>query len=404
MIHNLAYILAILQGSVGIALSIGSLEAIELVSSFIDGYPTFKSNWPILLNAHPNVKARLLKKLSSQGLKMEHFEKLTYPKFGLIVNPNEADWSRNFQIDQEVYFLDQDKTLIEKYEVNDIEILQNIALIENGTLSPIQNLDTWQRRANFHGQNFISLVEQFVPYCIMNPSCNQANYLPDKKVYEVQPHTHFEGVSLDLMEIFQTKLNFTNTYFKPMVEAWGVPIFHDNGSIELAPGVIRELMENRADLVVPFIAFLADREQVISFSTPLGDSHFGIVVSNSAVQHDFDFMVYLRPFHGWAWLGVELSMFLACILMYLLWKKNTSNWAILGEIWYKIFQSQLGAGNFTFIWSKAKFSVKTFLFILLLVGNLFWLSYKASLTSSLAIPRLKLPFNDLKSLLATDYK
>ena len=44
------------------------------------------------------------------------------------------------------------------------------------------------------------------------------------------------------------------------------------------------------------------------------------------------------------------------------------------------------------------------LFTCLLVGSVLWMAYRASFTSELSVRRLKYPFNDLESLLKSDYK
>ena len=44
------------------------------------------------------------------------------------------------------------------------------------------------------------------------------------------------------------------------------------------------------------------------------------------------------------------------------------------------------------------------LFTCLLVGSVVWMAYRASFTSELSVRRLKYPFNDLESLLKSDYK
>ena len=43
-------------------------------------------------------------------------------------------------------------------------------------------------------------------------------------------------------------------------------------------------------------------------------------------------------------------------------------------------------------------------FVCLLAGSIVWIFYRAFLTSELSIIKLKQPFNDLESLLASDYK
>ena len=53
---------------------------------------------------------------------------------------------------------------------------------------------------------------------------------------------------------------------------------------------------------------------------------------------------------------------------------------------------------------KKSSSYKIVLFDCLLVGSVVWMAYRASFTSELSIVKLKLPFNDLESLLRTDFK
>ena len=53
---------------------------------------------------------------------------------------------------------------------------------------------------------------------------------------------------------------------------------------------------------------------------------------------------------------------------------------------------------------KKNTSYKIVLFDCLLVGSVVWMAYRASFTSELSVVKLKLPFNDLESLLKTDFK
>ena len=53
---------------------------------------------------------------------------------------------------------------------------------------------------------------------------------------------------------------------------------------------------------------------------------------------------------------------------------------------------------------KKNTSYKIVLFDCLLVGSVVWMAYRASFTSELSVVKLKLPFNDLESLLRTDFK
>ena len=53
---------------------------------------------------------------------------------------------------------------------------------------------------------------------------------------------------------------------------------------------------------------------------------------------------------------------------------------------------------------KKNTSYRIVLFDCLLVGSVVWMAYRASFTSELSVVKLNLPFNDLESLLNTDFK
>ena len=44
------------------------------------------------------------------------------------------------------------------------------------------------------------------------------------------------------------------------------------------------------------------------------------------------------------------------------------------------------------------------LFTCLLVGSVIWMAYRASLTSELSVRKMMFPFNNLETLLVSDYK
>ena len=72
----------------------------------------------------------------------------------------------------------------------------------------------------------------------------------------------------------------------------------------------------------------------------------------------------------------------------------------LGNLWVA-FKANAGGKPSSI---KKNNSYKIVLFDCLLVGSLVWMAYRASFTSELAVVKLKLPFNDLESLLRTDFK
>ena len=124
-------------------------------------------------------------------------------------------------------------------------------------------------------------------------------------------------------------------------------------------------------------------------------------------DQEISWTVYLKPISANLWL---MLVFVAIVISIVL--TSIEKWINKSQSQKLFFKNLL-----TNLWIalKANFggkpgsiiknnSYQILIFSCLLVGSIFWMAYRASLTSELAMVNFKLPFNDLESLLVSDYR
>ena len=122
----------------------------------------------------------------------------------------------------------------------------------------------------------------------------------------------------------------------------------------------------------------------------------------------FSWTAYLNPLSMELWLiliivSILTSSFLTIIERFFI-KSITEKLPIfnfLKNLWVAFKANFGGKPNYS---KPASTTHKIIMFECLLVGSIIWMAYRASLTSELSVKKLKLPFNNLESLLASDYR
>ena len=117
---------------------------------------------------------------------------------------------------------------------------------------------------------------------------------------------------------------------------------------------------------------------------------------------------YLNPLSMELWLiliivSLITSSFLTIIERFFI-KSITEKLPIfnfLKNLWVAFKANFGGKPNYS---KPANTTHKIIMLECLLVGSIVWMAYRASLTSELSVKKLKLPFNSLESLLASDYR
>ena len=103
-----------------------------------------------------------------------------------------------------------------------------------------------KRRSDFYGVELVAMTDQWHGTKIGN--LENAIYDPLSDRYDVT--NLVTGVFYDILKNLEETLNFTTKLYKRKNGGWGLPQIYQNGSIELSPGMLSDLMHGSADLIV----------------------------------------------------------------------------------------------------------------------------------------------------------
>ena len=91
---------------------------------------------------------------------------------------------------------------------------------------------------------------------------DKAPYIPSNDTYDV---TNFiKGPLYDVLKSLEATLNFTTKIYKRRLGGWGIPKIYPNKSVEVSPGMVKDLMQGSADIIVTTLTILY--REVISAS------------------------------------------------------------------------------------------------------------------------------------------
>ena len=124
-------------------------------------------------------------------------------------------------------------------------------------------------------------------------------------------------------------------------------------------------------------------------------------------DQEISWTVYLKPISTKLWIMLVFIALVIAIFLTIIekWINKTQSHKLLFKnllmnLWIAL-KANFGGKPGSIINNNA---YQIVIFSCLLVGSIFWMAYRASLTSELAVVNLKLPFDDLESLLVSDYR
>ena len=124
-------------------------------------------------------------------------------------------------------------------------------------------------------------------------------------------------------------------------------------------------------------------------------------------DQEISWTVYLKPISTKLWIMLAFIALVIAIFLTIIekWVNKTQSHKLLFKnllmnLWIAL-KANFGGKPGTIISNNA---YQIVIFSCLLVGSIFWMAYRASLTSELAVVKFKLPFDDLESLLVSDYR
>ena len=142
----------------------------------------------------------LMKASSKNGLILNWINEKTFDKhFTLaILTHTENIPNKTISIDQQVYFLTSKFELFEKYNINNLVVLQKLGHYFNDIYFPDENIEQnfLKRRKNFFGSKLIALTENYYGVDFNEDEVkNSAMYFPSNDTYDVTNFVNGSGHS-----------------------------------------------------------------------------------------------------------------------------------------------------------------------------------------------------------------
>ncbi len=301
------------------------------------------------------------------------------------------------RIDQMVYFFNlKTGEMIEIYSINDVVVERSLwNQSDSATMIP----DFVDRRGNFHGVHVKSLTEPYFSSLYLRPgSGTRANLDPDSPMYEVTDYA--SGPSFEFTKLMSLELNFTYSLYRRKDRIYGTIV---NGT---PSGIIRDLYLENVDLVSAYLTFDYERSDYIYFLPIITGFRGGLFIGNQLIE-DVSWTTFIKPFHWHLWITMFLVALMMAVWFQIALTKSKplepSDLLDFAGLFWATLMANAGRKPASKLPLKSAAN-KLVLFTCLLVGNIIWMGYRASITSELSVTKVVHPFNSMEGLSRTDYK
>ncbi|CAG7836862.1 unnamed protein product [Allacma fusca] len=124
------------------------------------------------------------------------------------------------------------------------------------------------------------------------------------------------GYCIDLLKQLRLKMNFTSTLTLSPDGQFGSYLIKNGTNKKEWTGLIAELVNERADMIVAPLTINPERAQAIEFSKPF--KYQGITILVKRAPRKPTLVSFLQPFRGNLWILVMLSVHVVALVLYLL--------------------------------------------------------------------------------------
>ncbi len=173
-------------------------------------------------------------------------------------------------------------------------------------------------------------------------------------------------------------------------------------------GMISNLIDGSADLIATSLTVTFERAKFIDYLPPISPQIGALYIKNE-MANEIDYFVFLDPFSTLLWIAIFVTSFALAVFLYGISTMLGINdhqgglASFLGLFWLT-FKANLGSGPVHSKATDSLFPYRVGLFSCLISGSVIWMSYRASLTSELSVVKTRAPFNDFKTLTATNFR
>ncbi len=317
-------------------------------------------------------------------------------------------------INQRVFFVDTYLGHVtEAYKVVDHRVLNYVGHLssDDGAVkyNSSENGNWLQRRSNLMGQELLGLTDHQAPYIII-PSyesflkSNDSILVTHKgsRFREITYEIIF-GLFKEVIGRLEVNLNFTTRFFVSQVEGTNSFGSRINGTWN---GLIGHVANGEGDFIATSLTQTAKRFEVLKFAQPIGDETFALYVPYEGYD-EREWLAFLYPLAGDLWLLLIFNtlitlMAFKALEVYFGTKMSRQETNVVGDFWM-LFTAYFGKAperKFT----HEQEAIRVLLLTAYLIGNLVFMSYKASLTAALSVQKISLPFETIDELLTSDVK
>ncbi|KAF6034428.1 LRR1 [Bugula neritina] len=124
-----------------------------------------------------------------------------------------------------------------------------------------------------------------------------------------------EGLAMDLLQSLADQLDFNYRLYISPDGSFGAY----NNVTGNWTGMVKEIMDGRADMVAASFSILSGRAEVIDFTAPYYYSGYTMMASTNET-HKNNFFLFLTPFHSVVWTSfLAMATIVACLLAFFEW-------------------------------------------------------------------------------------
>ena len=159
---------------------------------------------------------------------------------------------------------------------------------------------------------------------MLNNVTEKATYFPYNETFDV---TDFVtgGISIDILHNLENAYNFSTKLYMRKDGKWGVPYILPNGTIVIPKGIVKDLVEGPADMLVSALAILPMRLLVIDYLPSVAEDFASIMIPIEDDEEGLDLTVYYVPFSRELWFTIIIAAFIMTVYFYITeWLKNKS--------------------------------------------------------------------------------
>jgi hypothetical protein len=318
----------------------------------------------------------------------------------------------NLQLNQEVYFLDSSSLeVFESYQVNSIKIFRRLGIFVGPTMYAFQaevavEQNFIKRRSNFMGVTLKGMTETEAPLLLFEDNYKSiAPFFVTNRTFDVTGLV--QGMYFEVLKILEEQLNFTTRLFKREDGVWGSGFIQDNGSFKTS-GMITNLVEGSADILASSLGIVYPRNLFVDYLPPIsydvGALH---IKNNDDITDGLDLTTFIEPFSLGLWIVILVSASTITAIIYFIavaleCRDPMTPKQIPGKLWTCLMVYMGGKHGPSKLDSVQ--SYKVIIFTSLISGTVVWISYRAFLTSELALATKVFPFHDFESLANTNYR